>query len=83
MIFLNKLKPDRNIGENIRDLRIKNKLTQEQVVAQLQILGCTNITRNIYSRYEMNALNIRVSELIGMTKVFNCSFNDFFRDIEI
>lgn len=62
---------------------IKNKLIQKQVVAQIQILYCENITRNIYSRYEMNALNIRVSELIGMTKVFDCSFDDFFIGIEI
>lgn len=80
---MDKLRPDRNIGKNIRALRMEKGLTQEQVVARLQVLGCDKITRNVYSRYEINSLNIRVSELIGLKEIFNCTYDEFFKDLQI
>ena len=79
---MQKIRPDMNIGGNIRRMRRRKGLTQEQVVAKMQLLNI-NISRSIYSRYEINRLNICVSELLAMKKIFNCSFNDFFEGLEI
>ena len=74
---MDKLRQDVNIGLNIRILRKKSKLTQEQVVAKLQLQG-SKTTRSIYSRYETGELNIKISDLMILKELFNCSFDDFF-----
>lgn len=79
---MQKLRQDINMGENLRVLRKQCGLTQEQVAAQLQVLGC-GITRTIYSRYETGELNIRISDLIALRKVFNCKYDNFFEGLEV
>lgn len=74
---MDKLRQDVSIGSNIRDLRKLSKLTQDQVVARLQLQG-SKTTRSIYSRYETGELNIKISDLRILKSVFNCSFDDFF-----
>ena len=78
---MNKIRQDVNLGGNLRNLRKKCKLTQEQVATKLQLLDC-DITRSIYSRYETGELNIRVSDLIALKKIYNCQYNDFFIDLD-
>lgn len=75
-----KLKQDVTIGKNIRTLRQKSKLTQEQVTAQLQIQGIT-MSRDFYSHIECGDYNIRISELAALRRIFDCEYNDFFLDI--
>ena len=77
-----KIRQDISIGNNIRNLRKKCKLTQEQVAAKLQVQGC-DITRSIYSRYETGQLNIPVSVLIALRNIFKCEYADFFVNLEI
>lgn len=79
---MNKLRQDFNIGKNIRSLRKKSKLTQEILVTKLQLQG-SNTTRSIYSRYETGELNIKISDLVYMKDIFNCSFDDFFKDLDL
>lgn len=55
-----KIRQDINIGSRLRELRIQNKLTQEQVVVQLQLEGL-DISRSSYSQIECGTYNIRVS----------------------
>lgn len=78
---MQKFRPDMDIGGNIRNLRKKNGLTQDQVVAKLQLLD-VNISRSIYSRYEINRLNICVSEIVALKKIFNCTYEDFFEGLD-
>ena len=79
---MSKIRQDICIGNNLRDLRKKCGLTQEQIAAKLQVLGC-DTTRSVYSRYETGELNIRVSDLIALKKIFGCQYNDFFVDLEL
>ena len=79
---MHKIRPDMDLGENIRKLRKEQGLTQENVVAKLQLLGF-DISRSVYSRYEINRLNIRVSELVALKKILNCKYDDFFEGLEI
>lgn len=71
---------DISIGKNIRKLRKTANLTQEQVVAQLQLRNLST-TRSIYSQIEAGTYNIKVSELIALTEIFHTDFNTVFSGI--
>lgn len=75
-----KIKQDISVGDNIRALRQKCNLTQEQVAARLQIENI-DMSQNFYSHIETGRYNIRVSELAALKKIFNCEYNDFFDGI--
>ena len=77
-----KLKQDINIGNNIRRLRKKSKLTQEQVTAHLQLQGI-EISRSSYSQIECGTYNIRISELIALASLFQVDYNAFFENLKI
>ena len=72
-----KIKQDISIGENIRKLRKKKKLTQEQMTAKLQLRN-SNITRSIYSQIECGTYSIRVSELLAIADILECDINTLF-----
>lgn len=80
-----KLRQDRkeyNIGTNIRKFRTKNHLTQEQVVARLQLLGI-EISRGSYSHIECGLDNIRVEELLALAEIFHVGIADFFEGMSL
>lgn len=72
---------DISLGSNIRDLRNNANLTQEQVVAQLQLHDLPT-SRSTYSQIEAGTYNIRVSELITLANIFNTDFNTLFSNIK-
>ncbi len=72
-----KLRRDRNMGANLRELRNKAGLSQEKLCAELQRRGC-DIGRSTYEKYECGELNIRISVLITLKKIYGCSYDDFF-----
>ena len=75
--MMQKLRPDMDIGHNIQVLRKKAGLTQDQTVAKLQLMGL-EISKSTYAKIETNRMNIRVSELVALSQIFNAQFNDFF-----
>lgn len=77
-----KIRQDYNIGTNIRKYRVENKLTQEQTVAKLQILGI-EISRGSYAQLECGLYNIKVSELLALAEIFNVSIAQFFEGFSI
>lgn len=80
-----KLRQDRekyNIGTNIRKFRMENHLTQEQVVARLQLLGI-EISRGSYSHIECGLDNIRVEELLALAEIFHVGIADFFEGMSL
>ncbi|EAF6472694.1 helix-turn-helix transcriptional regulator, partial [Listeria monocytogenes] len=58
---MQKIRPDMDIGKNIQRLRNNSKMTQDQVVAKMNIMGL-NISKSTYAKLETNRMNIRVSE---------------------
>lgn len=78
---MQRIRPDLDIGANIRDLRVSCKLTQDMVIAKMQIMGIS-ISRSTYAKIESNLMNIKVSELVALTYIFNCEFNDFFINLD-
>lgn len=77
---MSKIRQDLSIGLNIQKLRQRTGLTQEQVVAKLQIMGCST-TRSIYSQIEIGTYNIRVSELVALHSIFNADYKEFFHGL--
>ncbi|MBQ3136676.1 MAG: helix-turn-helix transcriptional regulator [Clostridia bacterium] len=76
-----KIRIDMNIGNNLRNLRFKNGYSQEKLCAELQLNGC-DIGRSTYAKYECGELNVKISVLVTLKKIYNCSFNDFFEGLE-
>ncbi len=70
------------MGDNLRKLWLKHEISQEKLCAELQRRGC-DIGRSTYAKYEAGKLNIRISVLIELKKIYNCSFDDFFDGIDI
>ena len=69
------------MGANLRRLRDGVGLSQEKLCAELQRRGC-DIGRTTYAKYESGELNIRVSVLIELRKVYQCSYDEFFEGLD-
>ena len=74
---MQKIRPDMDIGKNIQAIRYKNNMTQDQVVAKLNLMGIS-ITKSIYVKLETNRMNIKASELVALAKLFHTDINAFF-----
>lgn len=77
---MQKLRPDMDIGENIQRLRIKANLTQEEVLAKLQLMGI-EISKSTYAKIETNRMNIKISQLVALKIIFDADFGDFFEGL--
>ena len=76
-----KLRVDKSLGENLKRLRIENGFSQEKLCAELQRRSC-DIGRTTYANYEGGELNVRVSVLVELKKIYDCSYDDFFAGLE-
>ena len=77
-----KIRRDRNMGDNLRKLRLEKKISQEKLCAELQRRGC-DIGRTTYAKYESGELNIRASVLIELRKIYDCSYDTFFEGLDV
>lgn len=77
---MQKIRPDLDLGHSIQALRYSSELTQDQVVAKLNLMGIP-ISKSSYAKIETNRLNIKVSELIALAKIFNTDMNTLFNDL--
>jgi len=68
---------DKNLGDNIKELRMQKQLKQTQVVEQLQLRG-VDISVYTYNRIEKGKQNPTVSYLLGMCDILGCDMNDIF-----
>lgn len=76
-----KIRRDRNMGDNLRRLRKDHGISQEKLCAELQRRGC-DIGRTTYEKYERGELNIRASVIIELRKIYNCTYDEFFQGLE-
>lgn len=76
-----KIRRDRNMGDNLRRLRSQSGLSQEKLCAELQRRSC-DIGRTTYAKYEAGELNIRASVLIELRKIYNCTYDEFFAGLD-
>jgi len=76
-----KIRRDLNMGDNLRALRDESGLSQEKLCAELQRRGC-DIGRSTYAKYEAGELNIRASVIVTLKKIYNCTYDDFFKGLK-
>lgn len=74
---MQKIRSDMDIGHNIQRLRRNANMTQDQVIAHLQLMGI-EISKSTYAKLETNRMNIKVSELVALSKIFNTDISEFF-----
>lgn len=77
-----KLRRGRNMGSNLRKMRLEHKILQEKLCAELQRRGC-DIDRTTDEKYETGELNIRISALIALKTIYACSYDDIFEGLEL
>lgn len=77
---MQKIRPDMDIGRNISYLRQRAGLTQDQTIARLQLMGI-KISKSSYAKIETNRMNIKVSELIALSKIFCADISEFFQGL--
>ena len=82
MQLIMKLKQDISIGDNLRTLRKKAGLSQEEVAVKLQVLE-QSISREIISQMELGHYNIRVTVLLALKQIYNATFDDFFDGLSV
>ena len=66
------------VGNNIRSLREKSKMTQDVLAAKLQLEGC-DITRSALAKIEVGQRHLYPDEIIIVKKILNVSYDDVFR----
>jgi len=71
------IKIEKRIGENIRTLREKAKLTQEMLAARLQVEGC-DITRSAVAKIEVGQRHLYPDEIILIKNILNTSYDEIF-----
>lgn len=69
---------EKKIGSNIRSLREKAKLTQEQLSAKLQVNGC-DITRSALAKIEVGQRHLYPDEIALLKEILNVSYDEIFR----
>lgn len=74
---MQKIRTDMDIGNNIKDIRKKCGLKQKDVIAKLQLLNI-DISQSTYAKIETNRMNIKVSELMALKKIFDVDIDEFF-----
>ena len=77
---MQKIRPDMDLGKNIQSIRYANKLTQDQVIAKLNLMGIS-MSKSTYAKLETNRMNIKVSELVALAKIFHTDINAFFSEL--
>ena len=76
-----KLRRDKHMGANLRRLRLEKGLSQEKLCAELQRRGC-DIGRTTYEKYETGDLNIRISVVVELRKIYDCPYDEFFDGLD-
>ena len=68
---------EREIGNKIRCIRESKSMTQEQLVAKLQVMGC-DITRSAVAKIEVGQRHIYPDEIKCIKEILNVSFDELF-----
>lgn len=69
------------VGNNLRMLREKKGITQEQLAAKLQTYGC-DITRSAVAKIEVGQRHLYPDEIFLIRKILTVKYDDFFIGIE-
>ena len=68
---------EKKIGNKIRSIREKRKITQEELSAKLQVRGC-DITRSALAKIEVGQRHIYPDEIRHCKEILNVEYDDLF-----
>ena len=66
------------IGNNIRILREKAGMTQEQLSARLQLRGC-DVTRSAVAKIEVGQRHLYPDEIVLIKEILGASYDEIFK----
>ena len=69
---------EKKIGSNIRAIREKKKITQDELAAKLQVRGC-DITRSAVSKIEIGQRHLYPDEIILIKEILDTDFDKIFK----
>lgn len=75
-LIMNK-KIEIEVGQNIRNIRENQNMTQEMLAAKLQLGGC-DITRSAIAKIEVGQRHLYPDEIILIKEILNTSFESIF-----
>lgn len=67
------------LGRNIQTIRMAKKMTQMEVVEQLQLMGSI-MSRSTLANIEAGRRNIKASDLKALQVLFDVEYSEFFKD---
>ena len=68
---------EKRIGENIRKLRIRAKITQDTLASKMQLEGC-DITRSSVAKIEVGQRHLYPDEIILLQKISGATYEEIF-----
>lgn len=68
---------EKQIGENIRNIRESKKMTQDELAAKLQVLGC-DITRSAIAKIEVGQRHLYPDEILLIKEILQTDFDKIF-----
>ena len=71
------MKLGKSVGANIRRGRMSKGMTQEQLAARMQLLGC-DVSRGTLAKLETGLRHISVKEFEAVRQILDMSYEDFF-----
>ena len=71
------VKIEKKVGQNVRFLRERIGMTQEQLAARLQLEGC-DITRSAVAKIEVGQRHLYPDEIILIRNILGVQFEEIF-----
>ncbi len=68
---------EKNIGNNIRIIRDKKGMTQDELAAKLQVMGC-DITRSAIAKIEVGQRHLYPDEILLIKEILHTDFDEIF-----
>ncbi len=68
---------EKRIGKNIKTLRERADLTQEELAAKLQLSGC-DITRSSLAKIEVGQRHLYPDEIMLLKDILHAQYEDIF-----
>lgn len=69
---------EKKIGANVRILREKKGMTQEELSVKLQVLGC-DITRSAVAKIEVGQRHLYPDEIVLIKNILEVEYDEIFK----
>ena len=66
---------EKQVGMRIKKFRLQRKLTQEQLAAKLQVIGC-DLTRSALAKIEVGQRHLYLDELKAFKQVLKVDYEE-------